>query len=104
MKTKAENSTGLTTALTIAYRAVIRLGYTHQRLVEENIGVNYPTLRRIQSGKPGKTATDRFYLRLFVTLLKQEYERLSAEADTAGTRAMLKTLSEILYAELEIPD
>lgn len=52
MKTNVNNKT----ALTIAYQAVMRIGYTHQRLVEENFGVNYPTLRRIQSGKPADPA------------------------------------------------
>ena len=98
-----KTNVNIKTALTIAYQAVMRIGYTHQRLVEENFGVNYPTLRRIQSGKPGRPGTDRFYLTLFVTLLKREYDRLMANADTAGTRTILKTLSSILYADLSIP-
>ena len=102
MKTNDTTPSGLTAALTIAYKAVMKLGYTHQSLIEENYGVNFPTLRRIQSGKPGKPVTDRFYLKLFVTLLKREYDRLTSEADTAATRALLKTLSQILYAELGI--
>jgi len=91
-----------TQALTIAYEAVMRIGYSHKRLIRENLGVNDRTLSRIHSGKAGKPSTDRFYLRLFVTLLKREYDRLLSEADTAGTRALLRTLSQILYAELEI--
>lgn len=100
MKPNVENKS----ALKIAYDAILRHGYTHQRLVEKNRGVCYPTLRRIRDGIPVKPVTVRFYLRLFVTLLKKEYERLSAEADTAGTRALLMTLSRILYAELGIEE
>ena len=98
MKQNVENKS----ALKIAYTAVKKLGYSQKRLIRENYGVNHNTLRRIQNGNPTKPVTDRFYLKLFVTLLKKEYERLSAEADTASTRALLMTLSRILYAELGI--
>ena len=62
------------TALGIAYEAVIKLGYTHSKLVNLNEGVNFPTLRNIRDGKELKKVTERFYLKLFFDLLNKEYE------------------------------
>lgn len=57
------------TALGIAYEAVIKLGYTHSKLARLDSSINYPTLRNIRDGKEMKKATERFYLKLFSTLL-----------------------------------
>jgi len=43
----ADNKKLEKTALGIAYIAVMKLGYTHSRLVKLNEGVNFPTLRSI---------------------------------------------------------
>lgn len=99
---EAEIHTGLSAALTIAYNAVISLGYTHQQLVGKNPSVNYNTLRRIRDGKTGKTSTDMFFLRLFVAILEKEYQKRLTYADSAGTRSLLRTMKDILLAEIEV--
>ena len=95
--------TGLTRALTVAYNAVMALGFTHQRLVDEKHGVNYNTLRRIRDGKPGKLVTDRYFLQLFVSILEENYKKCRENADTQGKNAILRTMRKILVFELEIP-
>ena len=88
------------TALGIAYEAVVRLGYTHSRLVKLDMSVNYPTLRNIRDGKALKKATERFYLKLFFDLINREYEqRLASGGD--GTMSLLIVMKNILEAELK---
>ena len=52
----ADNKKLEKTALGIAYTAVMKLGYTHSRLVELDEGVNYHTIRNIRDGKGLKMA------------------------------------------------
>lgn len=61
------------TALGIAYEAVIKLGYTHSKLVNLNEGVNFHTLRNIRDEKKVKKVTERFYLKLFFDLINKEH-------------------------------
>ena len=70
----ADNKKLEKTALGIAYTAVMKLGYTHSRLVKLNEGVNFPTLRSIRDGKELKNGTERFYLKLFFDLINKEFE------------------------------
>lgn len=94
--------TGLVAALSLAYRAIMALGITHQQLVDSNFGVNYNTLRRIREGKPGKPATDRFFLQLFFSILDREYER-RVENGGDGAIGVLRVMREISRTLLEIP-
>lgn len=43
-------------ALTMAYRFVIRLGWTHKRLFDE-FGINHHTLQRVRDGLPLRLTT-----------------------------------------------
>ena len=88
------------TALGIAYEAVIKLGYTHSRLVKLDMSVNYPTLRNIRDGKALKKATERFYLKLFFDLINREYEQRMASGGD-GTKSLLVVMKDILEAELK---
>lgn len=88
------------TALGIAYEAVIKLGYTHSRLVKLDMSVNYPTLRNIRDGKALKKATERFYLKLFFDLINREYEQRMASGGD-GTMSLLVVMKDILEAELK---
>ena len=88
------------TALGIAYEAVIKLGYTHSKLVNLNEGVNYPTLRSIRDGKELKKATERFYLKLFFDLMNKEYE-LRMTSGGEGATSLLIVMKNILEAELK---
>ena len=102
MEANNNKPTGLTSALIIAYRAVMALGYTHQRLVDGNLGVNYNTLRRIRDGKAGKPVTDRYFLQLFVSILNQEYNRRVANGGD-GAVAVLRDMRKVTLSLLEIP-
>ena len=80
-------------ALEIAYKVVMGLGYTHSDLVKKfhDVGVNYPTLRRIRDGKPVKQYTAEYYQSLFVSLVNKEYEqcvRMGGEGDNDLLRKM----------------
>lgn len=97
------NQSSLVAALNIAYKAVMALGYNHQRLVDGNLGVNYNTLRRIRDGKAGKPVTDKYFLQLFVSILEKEYQHRLSEADLQGTREILRAMRCILLADQEIP-
>ena len=88
------------TALGIAYEAVIKLGYTHSKLVNLNEGVNFHTLRNIRDEKKVKKVTERFYLKLFFDLINKEYNRLiTSGAD--GAVSLLVVMKNILEAELK---
>ncbi len=87
------------TALGFAYEAVTRdLKCTHQQLVNENVGVNHPTLRRIRNGLTIKPITHAFYMRLFLRILKDEYVRRIEEGGEGATE-ILRTLAGILLME-----
>lgn len=96
--------TGKRAALKEAYEAVKKLGYTHARLVKENLGeVNDNTLRNVRDGKPMKGCTIDFYLDLFVSILNEESKKCFREADTDGGRRIYKTMLKILLLEHGIP-
>lgn len=88
------------TALGIAYEAVIKLGYTHSKLVNLNEGVNFHTLRNIRDEKKVKKVTERFYLKLFFDLINKEYERRMA-CGGDGAVSLLIVMKNILEAELK---
>ncbi len=96
----ADNKKHEKTALGIAYAAVMKLGYTHSRLVKLNEGVNFPTLRSIRDGKELKNGTERFYLKLFFDLINKEYKlRMASGGD--GAVSLLIVMKNILEAELK---
>ncbi len=83
------------------YKAVIRLGYTHQRLVKENYGVTYPTLRRVRDGKTMKPATHFFYMQLFLGLLAREYQRRVRHGGD-GANEILQCIASVTLAKYGI--
>lgn len=88
------------TALGIAYEAVIKLGYTHSKLVNLNEGVNFHTLRNIRDEKKVKKVTERFYLKLFFDLINMEYNR-RITSGANGAVSLLVVMKNILEAELK---
>ena len=84
-----EIQTGPMAALGIAYEAVMKLGYKHQRLVNENAEVNHNTLRRIRDRQLMKSSTIEFYLHLFLSLLMNEYRRRMKEGGEGASRILL---------------
>lgn len=88
------------TALGIAYEAVIKLGYTHSKLVNLNEGVNFHTLRNIRDEKKVKKVTERFYLKLFFDLINKEYNR-RITSGANGAVSLLVVMKNILEAELK---
>ena len=86
------------TALGIAYEAVIKLGYTHSKLVNLNEGVNFHTLRNIRDEKKVKKVTERFYLKLFFDLINKEYNR-RITSGANGAVSLLVVMKNILEAE-----
>lgn len=88
------------TALGIAYEAVIKLGYTHSKLVNLNEGVNFHTLRNIRDEKKMKKVTERFYLKLFFDLINKEYNR-RITSGANGAVSLLVVMKNILEAELK---
>lgn len=96
----ADNKKHEKTALGIAYAAVMKLGYTHSRLVKFCNGVNFPTLRSIRDGRELKNGTERFYLKLFFDLMNDEYEQRMASGGD-GAVSLLVVMKNILEAELK---
>ena len=96
----ADNKKHEKTALGIAYEAVIKLGYTHSKLVNLNEGVNFHTLRNIRDEKKVKKVTERFYLKLFFDLMNEEYEQRMASGGV-GACSLLIVMKNILEAELK---
>lgn len=88
------------TALGIAYEAVIKLGYTHSKLVNLNEGVNFHTLRNIRDEKKVKKVTERFYLKLFFDLINKEYNR-RITSGANGAVSLLVVMKNILETELK---
>ena len=86
----------------VAYDAIKELGYTHARLVKENLGVNDNTLRNVRDGKPMKNSTIDFYLKLFVSILDKKSQKCYKEADTDGGWRIYKTMVKILLVEQEL--
>ena len=86
-------------ALEIAYKVVMGLGYTHSDLVKKfhDVGVNYPTLRRIRDGKPVKQCTADFYLQKFVSLIDEKYEQCM-QMGGEGATDLLRKMRLILLA------
>ena len=84
-------------ALEIAYKVVMGLGYTHSQLVGMGRGVNYPTLRRIRDGKPVKQYTAEYYRSLFVNLTNKEYEKC-VRMGGEGSNDRLRKMRLILLA------
>ena len=86
-------------ALEIAYKVVMGLGYTHSQLVKkfQKYRVNYPTLRRIREGKPVKQCTADFYLQKFVNLINKEYEQCM-QMGGDGATDLLRKMRLILLA------
>ena len=99
---ETQNQTALVKALSLAYRAVMALGFTHQQLVDGNIGVNYNTLRRIRDGKAGKPVSDQYFLQLFVSILNQEYNQCIANGGD-GAVTVLRDMRKVTLSLLEIP-
>ena len=91
-------------ALEIAYKVVMGLGYTHSQLVKkfQKYRVNYPTLRRIRDGKPVKQYTAEYYQSLFVDLVNKKYEqcvRMGGEGDNDLLRKMRLILLAMTSSE-----
>lgn len=60
-------------ALTLAYKCVTELGWSHSRLMRE-YGITLPTLRRVREGRRGKDVTDEYCMKVFVTILHQAFQ------------------------------
>lgn len=88
------------TAIGLAYKSVMELGYSHSELLKADCTVNYPTLRNIRDGKPMRRSTEHYYLKLFVGLINKEYLR-RVENGGDGAAYVLRMMKEILLAEVE---
>lgn len=98
MNTANNTPCGLTAALSIAYKTVMTLGYTHKKLADTIIGVNRTTLLRIKKGLAGKEVTDLFYLETFLKIIDTVYwEHVGSNTNLA--KYLLKVMREILLAE-----
>jgi len=82
-----------------AYTAVMALGFTHQMLVSRFFGVNFNTLKRIMKGQSGRRETDRFYLKLFLSILNEKYDAYIGSADTTHAVGILKMIKDITLTE-----
>lgn len=97
MKVKNQKTTGQAAALKIAYEAVTEiLKCPPSKLITENIGVTYPTLRRIKKGDvQGRDSTDAFYWKLFLEMLYAERKRRT-EKGGEGVNEILLLEEKIL--------
>jgi len=93
--------TGLTAALQIAYRAIKALGIRPCDIQAAGYNISYNTIKRIRDGKPGKEVTDLYYLKVFITMLHQEYKKRIQEGGDGANR-ILMLLSQILLANFGI--
>lgn len=85
----------------LAYQVVTKLGYGHSRIMKIGDMVNYPTLRNIREGKNVKGSTERYYLRLFMSIINEEYERC-VQNGGEGANELLKVMKNIFLADLQI--
>lgn len=88
-------------ALMLAYQVVTKLGYTHSRIKKIDGTVNYPTLRSVRDGKNINGSTERYYLRLFVSIINEEYERCMQNGGD-GANNLLILMKNLLLADLQI--
>lgn len=98
MNTANNTPCGLSAALSIAYKTVMALGYTHSKLADNFIGVNRTTLLRIKKGQAGKEVTDLFYLETFLKIIDTVYWE-HVGIDTGFSVYLLKVMRKILLAE-----
>lgn len=92
-----------TSAATIAYKALLReTKIKPAMLVKKYPGITFPTLLRIKHGKKGLQNTDEHYLKLFLRLLKMEYNRRIKEEGGEGASTILKIFMEISCLEHDI--
>lgn len=87
------------TAVQIAYKMVLHLGYSHARIMEVDNTLTFKTLRRIRQGKTGKITTDRYYLKVFVSIINKEYER-RLEEEGICDKLLLVCIKNILIKVL----
>ena len=89
------NPTGPAVALKTAYDAVTQmLKMTPAKLIARYDGVTYPTLRRIRDGLTVKGCTHSFYMGMFMSLLRDEYNRRIRNGGD-GSVEILRVLAEI---------
>ena len=87
-------------ALTLAYDCVVRNGWSHAKL-RDSYGITFPTLRRIRNGVKGKVCTDEYCMRVFLSILNEEYDRrLNNSGEGCGD--LNRAFRAILMAEHEV--
>lgn len=102
MKEKNQK-TAQAAALKIAYEAVTEiLKCPPSKLFAENIGVTYPTLRRIKKGDvQGRDSTDAYYWKLLLKMLYAERKRRT-EKGGEGVNEILLLEEKILMKEHDV--
>lgn len=97
MNTANNTPCGLTAALSIAYKTVMTLGYTHKQL-ENDFMCNRKTLQRIKNGDKGRDSANKFYLETFLKIIDDAYQKCFKNGGEGAT-PLLKVMREILMAE-----
>lgn len=88
-------------ALTLAYNCVICLGWNHLRLSRE-YSLTSPTLRRIRNGRKGSNSTNEIYMKVFLTIIEQEFHNDLKDHGGRKSGFFHKSFREILLALFQV--
>lgn len=84
-------------AVTLAYKCVIELGWTHSRL-EREYGLTLPTLRNVRDGKRMKKENEKYYTKVFIRIINEAFHENNIHNGGADSAKYYKMMSEILLA------
>lgn len=88
-------------ALTLAYKCVMRLGWSHSRLIRK-YGITFPTLRRIREGRSGKRITDEYCMKVFLTIMNDSLHDKLSNQGAEDTSWLNNAFRRILLAWFEV--
>lgn len=88
-------------ALTLAYNCVTKLGWNHSRISRE-FGITLPTLRRVRSGHSGKSITDDYCMKVFLTIINDAFHKDLTNEGGKKTVNFNNVFREILLANYDI--
>lgn len=90
-------------ALTMAYRFVIRLGWTHKRLFDE-FGINHHTLQRVRDGLPLRQSNEMFLVKTFIRIANEAYHQDMNQSGGQHSLEFLCFFHDVLMACMDVDE
>ena len=88
-------------ALTMAYRFVICLGWTHKRLFDE-FGINHHTLQRVRDGLPLRQSNEKFLVKTFIRIADEAYQHDMVQNGGQHALEFLCFFHGVLMASMDV--